>query len=238
MIRPTIGQIYSAFTAESHRVFRRAMTLSSRGILRLEDLVRAIVDSQLPTLQPAHISPSAALSGIASPVALPTDQISLIPMSNHPALEEVLERAWLIAKSQPEPHWSPDGNCLSITPACLAASALIQRGRLSAETSRQTVFDRLGLRLPDSLRLRTDDSIQSVATVRRESQPDTVSTPLHTCTPVRDGSGVELWIDEALSLWLELQTNGCNSETSENRLMQNAKQNRLRELVRRIENSP
>ncbi|MCA9032083.1 MAG: hypothetical protein KDA66_14805 [Planctomycetaceae bacterium] len=103
----TISDIYAAFDAGAHQVFRGAMARSRGGLVRLNDLLAALVDSSsIPDeLIPSQWRQLAALESNAP---------WMTPMSNEPALRDVLRAAHALTESGAEP----------ITPTILFAAAL------------------------------------------------------------------------------------------------------------------
>lgn len=45
---PSISQVYEAFDAAAHRLFRVAMALSRRGVVRVDDLLAALHLANVP----------------------------------------------------------------------------------------------------------------------------------------------------------------------------------------------
>lgn len=258
MSAPSISQIYGAFVPESHRVFRAAMRNSSSGVLRVDDLIKAIVAAQLTPAHPELDSPSELLDGLCHPAVQSPDDRRLVPMSNEPALRQMLERAWWIAAAQcrtdePVPEVA-DGVLIEeptqpatqngqtspvresrprITPACLAASALIQRGRLGNGQARLDAFSGLGLWLPACLQPVLPGGTASVESI---SRPRTAGQR-KAIVAEPEGSVAE-WMDQALELWLQLQPALDTKPASPGLDDRAALKRRLAELVQQIEAVP
>lgn len=237
---PSLGQIYTAFRPDSHRAFRLAMRLSSSGVLRVDDLVRALLAHQLPPAHPERTSPAAALEQLGTAPAQVRVADRRVPMSIEPALREVLELAWEIAADQSTlessvPLRSVAGN-VWITPACLTASVLLQRGRLPPGSVRQDAFRRLGLRVPATLngprnatpRVADDPLMDTAYTVSAGSSP---------AGSIFVAGSIDEWIDQTLILWLNLQPTAERANPEETRDLQWASIVRIKKLVDLIESS-
>ncbi|MEZ6044241.1 MAG: hypothetical protein R3C11_01375 [Planctomycetaceae bacterium] len=105
--QPTISEIYAAFDAESHQIFRTAMSLSRGGVVRVDDLLAAI-----------------CCSGIFAQDLFPetwvrrsqqrSQQPWMTPMSNEPLLLRYLTDAFHLATNV-------DNQSATITPRILFA---------------------------------------------------------------------------------------------------------------------
>src|SRR4051794_37890055 len=87
---PGISRIYTAFDPASHAVFRSAMALSRGGVVRVDDLLLALVE---------HVPEAAACLG-GRPLRTASGP-DLVPMANEPALRELLVRAFRLAGDGP-----------------------------------------------------------------------------------------------------------------------------------------
>lgn len=113
---PTIGEIYAAFDVDAHQLFRQAMALSRGGVVRVADLLAALcATEQIPRDQ----IPASWVTQIHRR----PDEAWITPMSNEPALRELLVTAHRLAVSR-----SSDQRPV-ITPLGLLASALLQTER-------------------------------------------------------------------------------------------------------------
>ena len=98
---PTISQIYAAFSPESYSIFRTAMGSSRGGVVRVADLLGALRDRLPEAAEQLRDWRRPSASGEV-----------LLPMSNEPALREVLAQAYALA------------NGGALTPAHLLHAAL------------------------------------------------------------------------------------------------------------------
>ena len=211
---PSISQIYSAFDSDSHRVFRRAMSLSRGGVVRVNDLILAIVQLNLPPRHPELAAPAALVRELAG-AGLPRsrEEACQVAMSNEPALREILQRAWRIASGQ------PNRSAPQITSGCLAAAVMVNRGR--DRRSVEETFQQLGLHLPS-------DSTHETAGQGTPAVSSTQSALQHPESVTADDSS--RLIKDVLVRWMTLQSLDDAAErtraTSE-----------LAKLVKRIEES-
>lgn len=210
---PSISQVYAAFDEQCHCIFRRAMGNSRGGVVRVQNLILAIVESNLPPRHPELTAPADALRGLAAQRSTSAADEHIVPMSNEPALRELLGRAWQIAAAQSET------TAPRITSACLAASVLADR---TARRSRSLpdVFDGLGLTLPPDLA--AVSTPQAVARPVREAEPARQND-----RPLSEQEAGQM-IDAALMLWLEIQNQTDPATQSE-------KISRLKQMVHQIE---
>ncbi len=182
----SINEIYRAFNSSSHQIFRVAMSLSRGSVVRVDDLILAIVKQRLAPAQPELTSPSSAIESLSSTLTGPTVDEHAAPMSNEPALRVLLQRAFELARDQPGTRYGV------ITPACLAFSILEQRAWLSPE---QLNGQREALGLADSTR--------------------NVRAPKSTERMEAKTSSTKAGIDEALELWLRVQQTKNPQEVSD-----------------------
>lgn len=175
--QPLIFEIYEAFTPESLRVFRAAMERSRDGVVRVDDLVIAL----------AEHGPGVGVEVLGEWRPSPhRPGERLVPMSNEPALREVLATAYRISAEQ------PSGDRLRITPAVLSA-ALFAGRHLPVPMPLAVIFERLGLDCPGWV---------GNSGPRRQAVP---SPPPPQTKPLDRGAADEL-MDEILNEWLQMQT--------------------------------
>ncbi len=174
---PTISQVYAAFDAASHRVFREAMARSRGGVVRVGDLLHALVE-----LERAACGDVLPERWAAPPPAWGDDR-PLVPMSNEPALRCLLATAFRIARAQ------PGADRPTISPAVLWAAVFVER-RASARVDLEEVFSRLGLAIPPELRGPPE---------ARPPVPSPAARPAPAPRPADE------MIDEVLTRWLALQ---------------------------------
>ena len=212
---PSISQVYAAFDDQCHHIFRRAMGNSRGGVVRVHDLVLSIVESNLPPRHPELVTSADALRGLAAQRSTSAADEHIVPMSNEPALRELLGRAWQIAAAQSET------TAPRITVACLAAAVLVDRTSGRSHSLPEAI-ENLGLSLPPDMA--SVSTPQAVARPVREAEPSQQNDG-----PVSEQGAGQL-IDAALMLWLEIQSPTDPATQSE-------KISRLRQMVHQIENA-
>lgn len=174
----SISQVYAAFDAASHRVFREAMARSRGGVVRVSDLVRALAERERALCR--QVLPE----GWTAPAPPAGDDRPLVPMSNEPALRRLLARAYFIARSQPEA-------AVRISPSVLWAAVFVER-QASARVDLEEVFRRLELSLPAECRA-APLVPRPVAATRGET------------AGVLDKDSADELIDQVLARWLAFQ---------------------------------
>ncbi|MEQ8637464.1 MAG: hypothetical protein RJQ14_08870 [Marinoscillum sp.] len=109
---PSISEIYAAFDADSHQIFRAAMSFSRGGVVRVNDLLAALMASEY--------IPSDLIPGSWHNRSLAqNDDFWVTPMSNEPALRELLTKAYRLAAEATEQQ-------PQITASILFAAGLLQ----------------------------------------------------------------------------------------------------------------
>lgn len=134
--QPTTSQIYAAFSADSHVAFQAAMTASCGGVVRVQDLIRALI-----ACEPEIAQKILADGWWRTSVQHRREGIQLVPMANEPSLREVLRTAYQIALSQ------EDQRAKRITPATLWA-AIVTRRHLRCLLTQEELFRQLNLNCP------------------------------------------------------------------------------------------
>jgi hypothetical protein len=138
-VQPTISQIYTAFSSASHRVFQAAMANSTGGVVRVQDLLAALLDLECELGR--RILPAGSTALCPRPTR---DNQHLVPMANEPALRATLRIAYVIAADQP--NQQPP----VITPATLWAAVFVER-HMTCRLSVEDAFRRLRLYCPADL---------------------------------------------------------------------------------------
>ena len=160
------------------------MAFSSGGVVRVDDLIHALVISDIQAAHPELTSPAVVVTQ-ALPISAPPTASTDVAMTNDPALRAVLNEAYELALIQ---EGSKHGQ---VSPACLAASCVTCR---SLEIRNAvTAIESLGLVVPPHL---------SSSIVSKQSKVPEVPAK-------RMENEV---INEALELWLKMQTTETESE--------------------------
>lgn len=92
---PSISEIYAAFDADSHQIFRAAMSFSRGGVVRVNDLLAALITSEFI---PSDLIPDSWHHRSLSQ----NDDSWVTPMSNEPALRVLLAKAYRLAAEATE----------------------------------------------------------------------------------------------------------------------------------------
>lgn len=216
--QPTISQIYAAFSSASHAVFQQAMANSRGGVVRVEDLLAALIarDAEIG----CHVLPG----GWRPPtVGRAADRDHLTPMANEPALRELLRTGLLIAQAQ------PDREATEITPAVLWAAMVLSR-RICCGLGHEELFRRLELRCPSWLSTPVCLAPPRATPQPAMSQP-AASQPAPTVRRIEQLFDERALVDVILERWLAVQGWPVGVE-------RDAELARIHELTKLLESRP
>lgn len=208
----TIGEIYGAFDDDSHRVFREAMRNSRGGAVRVSDLAFALGE-----LAPVEGSEFQSWPCMRRGDRATEAEPAVVPMTNEPALRDLLQRAYRIAAVQPRT------SAVRITPRILWGALFAQ----VPCTGIERIFDALQLVFPEVLRPRAAHvparSVPQPAPGRREVL--TVARPVSPTAAVPSPIDLRPMIQDVLQEWLDVQD---VTDSAEAQLRLSALQERVR----------
>jgi len=183
---PTIGEIYAAFDPAAQRVFRAAMSYSRGGVVRVRDLLLALwhaaeLPEELRRMAPV---PSGEPGGRW-----------LTPMSNEPALRELLQRSHRLAQMQ-----SPSGGRGVISPLLMLLAAAEDAATASRELA--ALCRERGIAIPAD---RSPDDAEASAGAPAPTRDPRVRPP---ATPAVAAPEIdfESLLREVLTGWIALQS--------------------------------